>query len=64
VTDRCEICGRFVSWEHGDARSFMVTPDTHFTVETYEVLHESCLRREERRERAYKAACARLEASK
>ena len=39
--NRCDICGRFISFadiENGWAVRELDTPDTHFTPETYETL--------------------------
>lgn len=46
LPDRCVYCGRFVSFAdvavYGKAVTRMVTPDSHFTRETYETYHKDC----------------------
>ena len=42
---RCDKCGHFVSYEdidNGKAIYSMITPDSHFTKETYEGLCPTC----------------------
>jgi hypothetical protein len=48
----CDECGRFISYtdlEKGTARHVLSTPDSHFSVETYE---SQCVRCRARKEAA------------
>ena len=39
--NRCDVCGKFISYDDFDsglAIRYMKTPDTHFTAETYMTL--------------------------
>lgn len=39
--NRCDVCGKFISYDDFDsglAVRYMKTPDTHFTAETYMTL--------------------------
>ena len=43
--NRCEYCGQFIAHKDLDGvigDHLLVTPDTDFTVETYETFHYSC----------------------
>lgn len=43
--NRCDYCGRFIGlkeFANHTAETFLVTPDTEFTAETYETFHIKC----------------------
>jgi len=42
---RCKVCGKFISYKDFDSNNVKVdfTPDTQFTVESYEYAHKPCL---------------------
>ena len=45
--NRCDYCGLFISYNDFDtekAHTYMLTPDTDFTVETWTTYHVACAR--------------------
>ena len=38
VWNRCDVCGKFISFKDGRARRQLVTPDSHYSAEEYETL--------------------------
>lgn len=51
---KCDRCGKFVSYEslgRGWATMRLTTPDSHFTVEEWEIICEKCAVKEHKHER-------------
>lgn len=42
LTSRCDVCGRYVDLADPGVVYRMVTPDSAYTIETWETYHRAC----------------------